>query len=223
MNLLVFFDFEPKKCFRVPTPWGLYGAEGASRTGMRSAGTCACLEAQQTASPGTDHTTPSTMSRGVPACECRAGGVCCVSRGSGTGDANAVGFGGRSPWGLICAHGVSRGIDLGKPLKRAFRRCTGRGGGGSRTVFFRKLAVAFDGSGVFRPFWSGVRQTAPHPHHRVRLGGGGVTRLWGGGGLEVPPLFWAWEVQRIKFWRRLGRWESCTRARSWENGGGHRC
>ena len=26
-NLLVFFDFEPKKCFRVPTPWGLYGAE----------------------------------------------------------------------------------------------------------------------------------------------------------------------------------------------------
>ena len=27
MNLLVFFDFEPKKCFRVPTPWGLYGEE----------------------------------------------------------------------------------------------------------------------------------------------------------------------------------------------------
>ena len=27
MDLLVFFDFEPKKCFRVPTPWGLYGAE----------------------------------------------------------------------------------------------------------------------------------------------------------------------------------------------------
>ena len=27
MNLLVFFDFEPKKCFRDPTPWGLYGAE----------------------------------------------------------------------------------------------------------------------------------------------------------------------------------------------------
>ena len=27
MNLLVFFDFEPQKCFRVPTPWGLYGAE----------------------------------------------------------------------------------------------------------------------------------------------------------------------------------------------------
>ena len=26
MNLLGFFDFEPKKCFRVPTPWGLYGA-----------------------------------------------------------------------------------------------------------------------------------------------------------------------------------------------------
>ena len=27
MNLLVFFNFEPKKCFRAPTPWGLYGAE----------------------------------------------------------------------------------------------------------------------------------------------------------------------------------------------------
>ena len=28
MNLLVSFsDFEPKKCFRVLTPWGLYGAE----------------------------------------------------------------------------------------------------------------------------------------------------------------------------------------------------
>ena len=27
MNLLVFFDFEPQKCFRAPTPWGLYGAE----------------------------------------------------------------------------------------------------------------------------------------------------------------------------------------------------
>ena len=31
MNLLVFFDFEPKKCFRVPTPWGLYGAEWDER------------------------------------------------------------------------------------------------------------------------------------------------------------------------------------------------
>ena len=27
LNLLVFFDFEPRKCFPVPTPWGLYGAE----------------------------------------------------------------------------------------------------------------------------------------------------------------------------------------------------
>ena len=26
-----FFDFEPKKCFRVPTPWGLYGAEWDER------------------------------------------------------------------------------------------------------------------------------------------------------------------------------------------------
>ena len=31
MNLLVFFDFEPKKCFRVPTLWGLYGAEWDER------------------------------------------------------------------------------------------------------------------------------------------------------------------------------------------------
>ena len=31
MNLLVFFfAFEPKKCFQVPTPWGLYGAEWTS-------------------------------------------------------------------------------------------------------------------------------------------------------------------------------------------------
>ena len=32
MNLLVFFDYEPKKCFRVPTPWGLYGAEWDERS-----------------------------------------------------------------------------------------------------------------------------------------------------------------------------------------------
>ena len=31
MNLLVFLNFEPKKCFRVPTPWGLYGAEWDGR------------------------------------------------------------------------------------------------------------------------------------------------------------------------------------------------
>ena len=31
-NLLVFFDFEPKKCFRVPTPWGLNGADPFRRT-----------------------------------------------------------------------------------------------------------------------------------------------------------------------------------------------
>ena len=30
-NRLVFFDFEPKKCFRVPTPWGLFGAEWDER------------------------------------------------------------------------------------------------------------------------------------------------------------------------------------------------
>ena len=30
-NLLVFSDFEPKKCFRVPTLWGLYGAEWDER------------------------------------------------------------------------------------------------------------------------------------------------------------------------------------------------
>ena len=27
-----FFDFEPKKCFRVPTPWDLYGAEWDERS-----------------------------------------------------------------------------------------------------------------------------------------------------------------------------------------------
>ena len=32
MNLLVFFDFEPKKCFRVPTPLGLYGAKWDERS-----------------------------------------------------------------------------------------------------------------------------------------------------------------------------------------------
>ena len=31
MNLLVFFDFEPKKFFRVPSLWGLYGAERDER------------------------------------------------------------------------------------------------------------------------------------------------------------------------------------------------
>ena len=31
MNLLVFFYFEPKTCFRVPTPWGLYGMEWDER------------------------------------------------------------------------------------------------------------------------------------------------------------------------------------------------
>ena len=36
INLLVFFDFEPKKCFRVPTPWGSYGAEWDER----SCGSC---------------------------------------------------------------------------------------------------------------------------------------------------------------------------------------
>ena len=31
MNLLVFSNFEAKKCFRDPTPWGLYGAEWDER------------------------------------------------------------------------------------------------------------------------------------------------------------------------------------------------
>ena len=31
MNVLVFFDFEPKKCFRVPTPWGLCATEWDER------------------------------------------------------------------------------------------------------------------------------------------------------------------------------------------------
>ena len=34
MNLLVFFDFEPKKFFRVPTLWGLYGG-GVGRVLMQ--------------------------------------------------------------------------------------------------------------------------------------------------------------------------------------------
>ena len=31
MNRFVFFDFEPKNVFWVPTPWGLYGAEWDER------------------------------------------------------------------------------------------------------------------------------------------------------------------------------------------------
>ena len=31
MNRLGFFDFEPKKCFWVPTLWGLYGVAGHER------------------------------------------------------------------------------------------------------------------------------------------------------------------------------------------------
>ena len=31
MNLFVFFDFEPKKFFRVPTPWALCGAQWDER------------------------------------------------------------------------------------------------------------------------------------------------------------------------------------------------
>ena len=31
MTLLVFSDFELKKCFRFPTPWGLYGLEWDER------------------------------------------------------------------------------------------------------------------------------------------------------------------------------------------------
>ena len=31
MNLFVFLDFEPKRCFGVPTPWGLHGAQWDER------------------------------------------------------------------------------------------------------------------------------------------------------------------------------------------------
>ena len=31
MNILGFFDFQPKKCLCVPTPWGLYAAEWDER------------------------------------------------------------------------------------------------------------------------------------------------------------------------------------------------
>ena len=92
-------------------------------------------------------------------------------------------FGGRSHCRLIFVHW---GI-LGKGLKRAFRRCRVRGGSG--TTFFRKLAVTVDSLGFFCQFWSGFRQTAPHPypHYRVRffLGGGGgrgtLSPYFGGG------------------------------------------
>ena len=53
---------------------------------------------------------------------------------------------------------------FGKPLKRAFRRCIGWGGGGSGTIFSRKLAVTVDRLGFFCLLWSGFRQTAPQPY-----------------------------------------------------------
>ena len=31
MNVVLFFDFEPKNCIRVPTPWGFYGAKWDER------------------------------------------------------------------------------------------------------------------------------------------------------------------------------------------------
>ena len=61
--------------------------------------------------------------------------------------------GGRGMWGIFR-----------KPLKRAFRRCMGWGGGGGRTIFFRKLSVTIDGLGVFFLFWSGFIHTALHPY-----------------------------------------------------------
>ena len=43
MNLLVFFfDFQPKKCFRVPTPWGLYGADWDERFAVYGVVGCFC-------------------------------------------------------------------------------------------------------------------------------------------------------------------------------------
>ena len=36
----VFFDFEPKKCFRVPTPWGLYGVEWDERCAVYALFSC---------------------------------------------------------------------------------------------------------------------------------------------------------------------------------------
>ena len=53
------------------------------------------------------------------------------------------------------------------------------GEGRSRTIFFRKWVVAIDSLVFFCLFWSGFRQTAPHPypHYWVCLGGGGVHLL----------------------------------------------
>ena len=53
---------------------------------------------------------------------------------------------------------------FGKPLKRAFWRCIGWGGGGPEPYFFCKLAVTVDKLGFFCLLWSSFRQTAPYPY-----------------------------------------------------------
>ena len=50
-----------------------------------------------------------------------------------------------------------------KALEKGFSEMYGLGGG-SGTIFFRKLAVTVDRLGFFCLFSSGFRQTAPHPY-----------------------------------------------------------
>ena len=90
-----------------------------------------------------------------------------------------------------------------KAFEKRFSDVWVGGGGGSRTIFFRKLAV--DGSGLFWPVLVRFGHTALHadPNCRVHffLGGG------------YPPLFLWWEIQKIMFGRRLGQLNSCTGAK----------
>ena len=49
---------------------------------------------------------------------------------------------------------------FGKPLKRAFRRCMGWGGGGREPYFLRNLAETMEDFGFFALFWSGSKLAA---------------------------------------------------------------
>ena len=44
MNLLAFLDFEPRKCFRLPTPWGLYGADVVYGCAWWKAASAGCVQ-----------------------------------------------------------------------------------------------------------------------------------------------------------------------------------
>ena len=92
----------------------------------------------------------------------------------------------------------------------------GGGGGGGWNHIFRTLAVTVDDLGFFA--CSGHVSDTPHctstPITGCTLGVGGLPlkiahSIW----LHPPPLFWGWVIQKIMFQRRLGQWESCTRAK----------